>query len=242
MCDHVSFYFMTPIRVQNLRWEIHSVLTNGFSTVQPAKWDYNVKGKRNSSSKAWKGGGIGGTNPGHASSHQGSFNFWPWSTWITMSDHNCFETATPSRHLGWEKDPGLNEWPLSLTKQCHCPRHLILGTYSGVMCPGYIDLILVTSGLSRQCCPAHFLCGGDFTADLPHKHHHPPFCSLGNPLIPTVISFVFVVAHLSLARTPSHQPPFVLCGFGKWGEEHKAFWSKECATCYEDACQERGWL
>lgn len=35
--------------------------------------------------------------------------------------------------------------------------------------------------------------GVDFTADLPHNHQHPPLCSLRNPLIPTVISFVFVV-------------------------------------------------
>lgn len=85
------------------------------------------------------------------------------------------------------------------------------------MHPGFINLILVTSGLSRRRCPPHFLHGGDFTADLPHNHHHPPFCSLGNPLIPTVISFVFVVARLSLARTPSHQSPFVLCGFWEMG-------------------------
>lgn len=109
------------------------------------------------------------------------------------------------------------------------------------MHPGYIDLILVTSGLSRRRCPPHILHGGDFTADLPHNHHHPPLCSLGNPLIPTVISFVFVVARLSLARTPSHQSSFVLCGFGKRGGEREAYWSKECATCYQDACQERGW-
>lgn len=85
------------------------------------------------------------------------------------------------------------------------------------------DLILVTSGLSRRHCPAHFLQGGDFTADIPHNQHHPPLCSLGNPLSPTVISFVFVVACLSFARTLSHQSLFVLCGFGKWGERAQGF-------------------
>lgn len=99
------------------------------------------------------------------------------------------------------------------------------------MHPGYIDLILVTSGPSRRRCPLHFLHGGDFTADLPHNHRRPPLCSRGNPLIPTVISFVFVVARLSLARTPSHQFSFVVCGCRKRGGEREAHWSKECATC-----------
>lgn len=121
----------------------------------------------------------------------------------------------------------------------HRPRHLIPWTSSGVMHSGYIDLILVTSGLSRRRCPLHFLQEGDITADLPHNHHHPPLCSLGNPLIPTVISFV--VACLSLARTASHQSSFVLWGFGKWGGDGEAYWTQECATCYQNACQEKGW-
>lgn len=104
---------------------------------------------------------------------------------------------------------------------------------------GYIDLILVTSGLSRRRCPLHFLQGGDITADLPHNHHHPPLCSLGNPLIPTVISFV--VARLSLARTASHHSSFVLWGFGKRGGDGEAYWTQECATCYQDTCREKGW-
>lgn len=110
--------------------------------------------------------------------------------------------------------------PGFINEASHRPRHLIPWTSSGVMHSGYIDLILVTSGLSRRRCPLHFLQGGDITADLPHNHHHPPLCSLGNPLIPTVISFV--VARLSLARTASHHSSFVLWGFwetgqGRWG-------------------------
>lgn len=132
-----------------------------------------------------------------------------------MSDHNHFEA--PLSFTTFKLKEGSH--PLQVTpgfnEALHRPRHLIPWTYSGVMHPGYIDLILVTSGLSRRRCPPHFLHGGDFTADLPHNHHHPPLCSLGNPLIPTVISFVFVVARLSLARTPT-LPPVLVCLMWFW--------------------------
>lgn len=97
----------------------------------------------------------------------------------------------------------------------HRPRAFIPWTSSWVMHSGYIDLILVTSGLNRRRCPLHFL-GGGITEDLPHNHQPPPLCSLGNPLIPTVISFV--VLYLSLARTGNHQSSFVLWGFWEKGE------------------------
>lgn len=78
---------------------------------------------------------------------------------------------------------------------------------------GFIDLISVMSGSSRPHCPLNYMRGGDHSRFVPQHQHHHLFCSRGNLLIPSMISFR---CPWSLARATRLLLSYVVLGPG-WG-------------------------